>query len=139
MVWIGLPLLYLAERSLSSAETRSPMPPSFTCPYASVVLSENTISPPSNIAPSETMTTEYWLGWRARSEDNNSVRCSMSNLYSGMTHRFAAPAIVGSIAVNPAYRPNTSITRNRSGDPADVRRRFDNSMVRLTQVLKPMQ
>src|SRR6266516_7141338 len=103
MVWIGLPLLYLAERSLSSAETRSPMPPSLTCPYASVVLSENTISPPSNIAPSETMTTEYWLGWRARSQDNNSVRCSMSNFHSEMTHRFTAPAIIDINTMNPAY------------------------------------
>jgi len=32
MVSIGLPLLYLAERVLSSGETRSPMPPSFRCP-----------------------------------------------------------------------------------------------------------
>ncbi len=63
----------------------------------------------------------------------------MSNWCSGMTQRFAAPAIVGRSAVNPAYRPKTSITRNRSWDPALVRSRFVISMVRVTQVLKPMQ
>ena len=56
-----------------------------------------------------------------------------------MTQRSAAPAIVGSSAVKPAYRPNTSITRKRSCEPADVRRRCVSSMVRVTQVLKPMQ
>ena len=39
----------------------------------------------------------------------------------------------------PAYRPNTSMTRKRSCDPADVRRRCVSSMVRVTHVLKPMQ
>jgi len=63
----------------------------------------------------------------------------MLNLNSGMTHLLAAPAIVGSIAVNPAYRPNTSSTRNRSCDPAVVRRLFVIWIVRVTHVLKPMQ
>jgi hypothetical protein len=44
------------DSALSSADTRSPMPPSFMCPKASVVVSSKTISPPSNMAPSETRT-----------------------------------------------------------------------------------
>ena len=48
-------------------------------------------------------------------------------------------AIVGSIAVNPAYLPNTSSTRSLSCEPADVLRLFVIWMVRVTQVLKPMQ
>src|SRR5215831_1613520 len=52
---------------------------------------------------------------------SNSARRSMFTGCSGMTQRSAAPAIVGKRAVNPAYRPNTSITRKRSCEPADVR------------------
>ena len=63
----------------------------------------------------------------------------MLNLYSGMTQRLAAPAIVGTIAVKPAYRPKTSKTRKRSCEPAEVRRLFDIWIVRVMQVLKPMQ
>jgi hypothetical protein len=63
----------------------------------------------------------------------------MLKRYSGMTQRFAAPAIVGKRAVNPAYRPNTSITRIRSWEPAVVRREWVISMVRVMQVLNPMQ
>ena len=43
---------------------------------------------------------------------------------SAATFVLAAPAIVGSIAVKPAYRPNTSNTRKRSCEPADVRKLF---------------
>ena len=66
-------------------------------------------------------------------------RLRTSAAYSGIKQRSAAPAIVGSNAVKPAYLPKTSITRKRSCEPADVRRRWVSSMVRVTQVLKPMQ
>ena len=56
-----------------------------------------------------------------------------------MTQRFAAPAIVGRRAVKPAYRPKTSMTRKRSWLPADVRSACVISIVRVTQVEKPMQ
>ncbi len=65
-------------------------------------------------SPLGNSTTELWLGFFARSETNNPVSRSMSNLWSGITRWFAAPAMVGSRAVNPAYRPNTSSTMKRS-------------------------
>jgi len=47
--------------------------------------------------------------------------------------------MVGSMAVNPAYRPKTSRTMNRSWEPAEVRRLLVIMIVRVTQVLNPMQ
>ena len=63
----------------------------------------------------------------------------MSNGYSGMTQRSAAPAIVGRSAVNPAYRPNTSMTRKRSCEPAVVRSWCAGPIVRVTHVEKPIE
>ena len=47
--------------------------------------------------------------------------------------------MLGKSAVYPAYRPKTSMTRKRSCDPAEVRSLCVSSMVRVTQVLNPMQ
>ena len=55
---IGIDAFNFAERFFSSSDTRSPMPPSFLCPYASIMESSKIISPPVNMAPSETNTTE---------------------------------------------------------------------------------
>ena len=65
---------------------------------------------------------EYRLGFFRRSELSNSANCSILNLCSGITQRLAAPAMVGSMALNPAYLPKTSSTMNRSCEPAEVRR-----------------
>ena len=46
---------------------------------------------------------------------------------------------VGSIAVKPAYLPNTSNTKNLSCDPADVLKLLVIIIVRVTQVLNPIQ
>ena len=57
-----LPLLKPAVKLLISDDTTSPMPPNFACPNMSFSEFWNIISPPLNIAPSETSTTEYLLG-----------------------------------------------------------------------------
>ena len=49
------------------------------------------------------------------------------------------PAMVGSMAVKPAYRPKTSNTTILSWEPPTVRMLLASSIVRVTQVLKPMQ
>jgi hypothetical protein len=59
--------------------------------------------------------------------------------YSGITQWWAAPAMVGRRAVNPAYRPKTLVTGNLSWDPGDVLRECVMRIVLVTQVLKPMQ
>ena len=47
------------------SDTMLPMPPSFLWPKASFASRSKIMSPPSNIAPSETSTTEYLLGFLA--------------------------------------------------------------------------
>ena len=79
-----------------------PIPPNFLCPNMSVSSLWKIMLPPEKVAPSDTRTTEYLLGFVKRSSQSSSVRRSMLNSYSGITQRLAAPAKVGSIAVNPA-------------------------------------
>ena len=84
-------------------------------------------------------TTEYLLGLSILSATISSAKLSMLNLYSGITHLLAEPAIVGNIAVKPAYLPKTSITKKRSCDPAEVLSVLVIFIVLVIQVLKPIQ
>ena len=70
----------------------------------------------------------------------NQLKTQLQQAFEGKAseHRSAAPANVGSNAVNPAYLPKTSKTIIRSWDPAAVRMSFVKLIVRVTQVLKPI-
>src|SRR5258708_20537937 len=105
MTSMDLPLLYLGESSFNFSETRSPMPPSFLWPKASVVSSSKTISPPSNMAPSETMTGEYRLGFFPRSAPRTSVSRSLLHFSSGTPQRLAAPPLLRCTPLQPPHHP----------------------------------
>src|SRR5881396_3619906 len=133
---IRRPWLYFADDSFSAAPIRSAIPPSLRWPYMSVSSPSKLIpSCEDRRSPSDASTTEYRLGFLLRSRVSSSASRSTSTGCSGITQRSAAPAIVGSSDVKPAYRPNTSITRKRSCEPAEVRSRCVSSMVRVTQAL----